>query len=172
MPIGRTYCVLVLIFISISAFADSLTQEEFDCLVGMPPETMPAKLRSEITSFDLQMQAMGLKANMQEVLAEIENQKRIPTRDLPVIVKSEPPTEQELRRLMSPDFEAPNDASVLLLFHAPSSFSMRDCGANRASISSMASNNMVHGRNMGNGRYQKVDTIGQTSELKLKWRLS
>lgn len=158
----------MLAFISISCFADTLTQAEFDCLVGMPTETMPLNLRSQLTHFQLQMQAMGLKVNMQEVLAELDKQKRIPTKELPVIVKSKPASAEELRRLMSPDFEAPNDASVLLLFHAPSSFSMRDCGANRASISSMASNNMVHGREMGDGRYQKVDTIGQTSELKFE----
>ncbi|MCC7405097.1 MAG: hypothetical protein IT288_11925 [Bdellovibrionales bacterium] len=126
------------------------------------------------------LRSVGLEGNLKTALRDFAPREFQPGADfsgpgfrqVPLRVKLKELDEREITRLMSPHYEAQPDAGILMVFRAPSSFSLRDCGRDQGTQSTTAANSMVHPKTLrrqdGASRYQEIDTIGRTVEFKLE----
>ncbi len=90
---------------------------------------------------------------------------------IPIILRNNV-SENKIRDLQSPHYDASNDAGLILVFRAPTNFSLRDCGENAASLSETDASSMINSNFLANpsnqSRFTQVKGIGQTRELKLE----
>lgn len=103
---------------------------------------------------------------------------------IPIKFTNQKFTKKDMDRFLDPQFDVPETAGVLMLFRAPETFSLKDCGQNKIELSQSNGNNLIHPlasinkdslNSYFNGnskdvkiRNQSVKGIGQTSNFKIE----
>ncbi len=167
MRVPVCFRILGVFVATMALAADSMDDP---CSLEMGSNPFDQKTLRHFDSIQGALEASGLQADLSDLMSEAQDRVKVP-----VIIHERAMEASDFNRIMHPDYEAPNDAGLIMAFRAPSSFSMKDCGKSQMSLNESSGNSMVHGqtiyKNSGESRYQRVDAIGQVTELKAEKKL-